>query len=88
MVYPLTHSRAMATSNSALQPDCWSDSYVLARRRWGLIPLRSTNGDYKTFDGVEVATHVVFTRPNRTLDIHFFQVTQNVPIDNAKFARP
>lgn len=54
----------------------------------GLNPTQIDYGDYKTFDGVEVPTHVVITRPNRTLDVHFFQVTQNVPIDNAKFARP
>lgn len=54
----------------------------------GLNPTQIEYGDYKTCDGVKVPTHLVITRPDRTLDIHFLQVTQNVPIDNAKFARP
>jgi hypothetical protein len=54
----------------------------------GLNPTQIDYGDYKTFDGVQVPLHMVNTRPNRTLDIHLLQVTQNVPVDDAKFARP
>jgi hypothetical protein len=54
----------------------------------GLNPTQIDYGDYKTFDGVQVPLHLVITRPNRTLDIHLLQVTQNVPVDDAKFARP
>jgi photosynthetic reaction center cytochrome c subunit len=54
----------------------------------GLNPTQIDYGDYKTFDGVQVPLHLVITRPNRTLDIHLRQVTQNVPVDDAKFARP
>jgi len=54
----------------------------------GLNPTQIDYGDYKTFDGVQVPLHVVITRPNRTLDIHLLQVTQNIPVDDAKFARP
>jgi len=54
----------------------------------GLNPTQLDYGDYKTFDGVQVPLHIVITRPNRTLDIHLLQVTQNVPVDDAKFARP
>jgi len=54
----------------------------------GLNPTQIDYGDYKIFDGVQVPLHVVITRPNRTMDIHLLQVTQNVRIDDAKFARP
>jgi len=54
----------------------------------GLNPTQVDYGDYKTFDGVQVPLHLVITRPNRTLDIHLVKVTQNVPVDDAKFARP
>ena len=54
----------------------------------GLNPTQIDYGDYKTFDGVQVPLHLVITQPNRTLDIHLLQVTQNVPVDDAKFARP
>lgn len=46
----------------------------------GLNPTRIDYGDYKTFDGVQVPLHLVIARPNRTLDIHLLQVTQNVPV--------
>jgi photosynthetic reaction center cytochrome c subunit len=54
----------------------------------GLNPTQIDYGDYKTFDGVQVPLHLVITQPNRTLDIHLLQVTQNVPLDDTKFARP
>ena len=54
----------------------------------GLNPTQVDYGDYKAFDGVQVPVHLVITRPNRTLDIRLLRVTQNVPVDDAKFARP
>jgi hypothetical protein len=54
----------------------------------GLNPTQIDYGDYKTFDGLQVPLHLIISRPNRTLDIHLFQVKQNVPVDDAKFARP
>ena len=54
----------------------------------GLNPTQIDYGDYKTFDGLQVPLHLIISRPNRTLDIHLFQVNQNVPVDDAKFARP
>jgi hypothetical protein len=54
----------------------------------GLNPTQIDYADYKTVDGVQVPLHLVITRPNRTLNIHLLQVTQNVPVDDAKFARP
>lgn len=54
----------------------------------GLNPTQIDYGDYRTFDGVQVPLHLLITRPNRTVDIHLLQVTQSVPIDDAKFARP
>ena len=54
----------------------------------GLNPTQIDYGDYKTFDGVQVPLYLVITRPNRTLNIHLLRVTQNVPVDDAKFARP
>ena len=54
----------------------------------GLNPTQIDYGDYKTFDGLQVPLHLIISRPNRTLDIHLFEVKQNVPVDDAKFARP
>ena len=54
----------------------------------GLNPTQIDYGDYTRFDGLQIPLHVVIMKPNRTLDIHFLQVKQNVPIDDAKFARP
>jgi photosynthetic reaction center cytochrome c subunit len=54
----------------------------------GLNPTQIDYGNYKAFDGVQVPLHVVITRPNRRLDIHLLQVTQNAAVDDAKFARP
>lgn len=54
----------------------------------GLNPTQIDYGDYKTFDGVQVPLHLIIARPNRTLNIHLLQVTQNVPVDDANFAHP
>jgi photosynthetic reaction center cytochrome c subunit len=54
----------------------------------GLNPTQIDYGDYKPVDGVQVATHIVIARPNRTLNIHLLQVRENVPLEDAKFARP
>ncbi|HKR30899.1 MAG TPA: hypothetical protein VJT08_10485, partial [Terriglobales bacterium] len=54
----------------------------------GLNPTQIDYGDYKSFDGVQVPRHLTVIRPGRTLDIHLLQVSQNIPIDEAKFARP
>jgi photosynthetic reaction center cytochrome c subunit len=54
----------------------------------GLNPTQIDYGDYKRFDGVQVPLHLIITRPNRTLNILLLQVTQNVPVDDAKFVRP
>ena len=53
----------------------------------GLNPTQIDYDDYRAFDGVQVPLHVVIARPNRALDIRLLQVTQNVPVDDAKFAR-
>lgn len=54
----------------------------------GLNPTQIDYGDYKTFDGVQVPLHLGISRPNRTLNIRWSQAKQNVPLDDAKFARP
>jgi hypothetical protein len=54
----------------------------------GLNPTQIDYGDYKSFDGVQVPRHLIIIRPNRTLDIRLLQVRQNIPIDEAMFARP
>ena len=54
----------------------------------GLNPTQIDYSNYKTFDGVQVPLHRVIRRPNRTLDIRLSHVTQNVPVDDAMFARP
>jgi len=54
----------------------------------GLNPTQIDYDDYKEFDGIQVPTHRVIIRPHRTLDIRLLQITQNVAIDDAKFARP
>jgi hypothetical protein len=54
----------------------------------GLNPTQIDYGDYKSLDGVQVARHLIITRPNRTLDIHLLEVSQNILVDEGKFARP
>jgi len=54
----------------------------------GLNPTQIDFDDYKNFDGVMVAQHRVISRPNRIVNIQLLRVTQNAPVDDAKFARP
>lgn len=54
----------------------------------GLNPTQIDYGDYKSLDGVQVPRHLIIIRSNRTLDIHLLQVSQNIPVDEARFARP
>jgi hypothetical protein len=54
----------------------------------GLNPTQIDFDDYKDFDGVMVAQHRVISRPNRVVNIQLLRVTQNAPVDDAKFARP
>jgi photosynthetic reaction center cytochrome c subunit len=54
----------------------------------GLNPTQIDYGNYKRFDGVQVPLLIIISRPNRTLNIHLLQVTQNEPVDDAKFVHP
>lgn len=54
----------------------------------GLNPTRIDYDDYRNFDGVKVPLHVTIARPNRTIDIRFDEVTQNVPVTDSKFTAP
>jgi len=54
----------------------------------GLNPTQIDYADYKDYDGVKVPVHLVISGANRRLDIHFDQVKQNVPVDDAKFGHP
>jgi hypothetical protein len=37
---------------------------------------------------VRVPLHLTIARPNRTIEIRFEEVTQNVPISDSKFIAP
>jgi hypothetical protein len=54
----------------------------------GLNPTQIDFDDYKDFDGVMVARHRVISRPNRVVNIQLQRITQNAPVDDAKFAHP
>lgn len=54
----------------------------------GLNPTQIDFDNYKNFDGVMVAQHRVISRPNRVVNIQLLRITQNAPVDDAKFAQP
>ena len=54
----------------------------------GLNPVRVDYSDYRALDGVQVPYRWTVARPSGQFTIQATEVTQNVAIDDAKFARP
>ena len=54
----------------------------------GLIPTRIDYDDYRIVDGVETSYRWTVARPGESSTIQLEQVEQNVPIDDARFAKP
>jgi hypothetical protein len=54
----------------------------------GMMPVQVDYSDYRVVDGVKVPFHWTLSRPNGRFSIQIDSVQQNVPIDDAKFAKP
>ena len=54
----------------------------------GLVPTRIDYGDYRNVDGVETPFRRTVAQPGERSTIQLEQVRQNVPIDDARFAKP
>jgi photosynthetic reaction center cytochrome c subunit len=54
----------------------------------GLIPTRIDYDDYRIVDGVETSYRWTVARPGESSTIQLEQIQQNVPIDDARFAKP
>jgi photosynthetic reaction center cytochrome c subunit len=54
----------------------------------GLVPTRIDYGDYRDVDGVETPFRWTVAQPDGSSTTQLEQVQQNVPIDDAKFAKP
>jgi len=54
----------------------------------GRMPVQIDYADYKDFDGVKIPTRWTLSRPNGRFTIQIKDVQDNVPLDDAKFAKP
>lgn len=54
----------------------------------GRNPTQIDYADYKAVDGVKVPTKWTLARPNGRFTIEIKDIQQNVPVDDAKFAKP
>jgi photosynthetic reaction center cytochrome c subunit len=54
----------------------------------GLYPTRIDYSDYRDQDGVKIPFAWTTARPGNAITVQLEQVQQNVPIDDAKFAKP
>ena len=54
----------------------------------GMMPVQVDYSDYRAVDGVKVPFHWTLARPGGRFSIQIDSVQQNVPIDDAKFAKP
>jgi hypothetical protein len=54
----------------------------------GRNPSRIDYADYRDVDGVQVPFRVTVSQPGSTSTTQVKQLQQNVPIDEAKFAKP
>ncbi len=53
----------------------------------GRMPVQIDYADYKEFDGVKVALRWTLARPNGRFTIQIKEVLDNVPVDDARFAK-
>ena len=54
----------------------------------GLVPTQVDYGDYRNVDGVEIPFRMIVAQAGETSTLQVEQVRQNVPIDEAEFAKP
>lgn len=54
----------------------------------GLVPTRIDYADYRNVDGVETPFRRTIAQPGESFTFHVEKVRQNVPIDDAQFAKP
>ena len=54
----------------------------------GLVPTRIDYGDYRDAGGVETPFRWIVAQPDGSATTQLEQVEENVPVDNAKFAKP
>jgi hypothetical protein len=54
----------------------------------GLVPTQVDYGDYRNVDGVEIPFRMMVAQAGETSTLQVEQVRQNVPIDDAEFAKP
>ena len=54
----------------------------------GLVPTRIDYGDYRDAGGVETPFRWTVAQPGGSSTVQLEQVRQNVPIDDAEFAKP
>jgi photosynthetic reaction center cytochrome c subunit len=54
----------------------------------GLLPTQLDFEDYRAVDGVKLPFRIKSSTPERTITIQFDEVKLNVPVDDAKFAKP
>jgi photosynthetic reaction center cytochrome c subunit len=55
---------------------------------FGLLPTQVDYADYREVDGVKVAYRWTLARPSGRFTIQAKELKQNVPVDDAKFAKP
>jgi hypothetical protein len=54
----------------------------------GLLPTQIDYADYRETSGVKIPYRWTLARPNGRFTIQVSDVQQNVPVDDAKFAKP
>jgi hypothetical protein len=54
----------------------------------GLLPTQVDYADYREVDGVKIPFRWTLARPGGRFTIQLTDVKQNVPVDDAKFAKP
>jgi hypothetical protein len=54
----------------------------------GRLPTQIDYADYREADGVKVPYRWTLARPNGRFTIQITELKQNVPVDDAKFAKP
>jgi hypothetical protein len=59
-----------------------------AQTPMGNMPTQIDYADYKETDGVKIPWRWTLSRPNGRFTIQLKEVKNNVPIDDAKFAKP
>jgi hypothetical protein len=52
------------------------------------MPVQIDYADYRDADGIKIPFRWTLARPNGRFSIQIDSVQQNVPVDDAKFAKP